>query len=106
MLEDEGTLGTDGDPLTDHKDELWETQEDVYQEDLRFSLGLLGKAYSGHLCQTQAKEAPRPKSAKPCRGSVTYGCKSIIWEHGLKHNLHSTAGVGDCQCAGSQEEIG
>ncbi|KAF4792150.1 hypothetical protein TURU_123877 [Turdus rufiventris] len=56
-------------------------QEDVYQEDLRFSPGLLGKAYSGHVCQTKPRrhqgpnqqnsaEAVSPMDANPLFGSM------------------------------------
>lgn len=41
-----------------------EIKEDAYQKDLGFSLGHLGKASSGHTCQTQVKEATKARISK------------------------------------------
>ncbi|KAM4781720.1 LOW QUALITY PROTEIN: U4/U6 small nuclear ribonucleoprotein Prp31 [Cyanocitta cristata] len=65
-----------------------EIEEDTYQENLRFSLGHLGKAGSDDVCQTQVNEATKAWISKTLqrtlqKQSVIYGGKSTIQDHGL-----------------------
>ncbi|KAL9851363.1 LOW QUALITY PROTEIN: U4/U6 small nuclear ribonucleoprotein Prp31 [Geothlypis trichas] len=63
-----------------------EMEEDIYQEDLGFSLGHLGKASSGHMCQTMLREATKAQVRKALqrtlqKQSVIHKGKSTIQDH-------------------------